>query len=150
MLIPGVNRVLIWINPILDGRYWHLIINRANKTNWATTFPQLHYSCCSIKVKSVSGGNRDTMVSCPHVNIQVRQVWVQVQCGVSRLKLSHILNVTHGLNRVPARCLCLPKLFVHPHRQIYMCLHKTSPNPVHEERHWRWITWRCLINSGFC
>lgn len=74
---------------------------------------------------------------------KIWQVWVQAQCGVNRLKLSHIVNVTYGLNWVLPRCLCLPKLFAHPHWQMSVATvfahistkTKVSPSLVHEERH---------------
>lgn len=47
--------------------------------------------------------------------------------GATRhFKLSHILNVTHGLNRLAPRCLCLPKLFVYPRRQIHVFAQNVS------------------------
>lgn len=67
------------------------------------------------------------------------------QCAARRFKLSHILNVTHGLNRPAPRCLCLRKLFVYPPRQIHMFAQNVSEASLPKME----LFFFCLIILGF-
>ena len=116
MLIASVDGVFMSVIQI-----WRKILKIYNK------FQQLHSSCRPVTVKSLrqlpsSGQQRfDVVLSrCNHFLQKIWPVWMWVPCCLNRLNLSHNVNVTYGLNQVPPRRLCLPKLFAHPHWQVSM------------------------------